>query len=328
MLRRNHRVGDYVLEMRLGEGGFGEVWLAHKKNDPLDKAALKFALSRSPDEAITKEMESWKKASGHRNIVRFLEAIPRRNAKIVLVSEFVEDGSLDELMKRRQRPMLVDRVRLMVEVLDGLDYLHANRIVHRDLKPENILMSGKVPKIADFGAARIADDHPFSMQLIGTPVYMPPESLGDSRGSRRYRLPPVDVWAAGIILYALISGYVPFTHHDLVQLYDMIINEPCPPLSPNTPPALARAVNWALTKDPLQRATAHELRGELQDWLDQIANVQTSGYATMPISLPPPVADSVETSPRGDDTTTEPIPRRINPLLEATRRRRRRSVDQ
>jgi len=323
-VRRNQKVGDYLLEEKLGAGGFGEVWLAHKKNDLLDKAALKFASARSPDEIITKEMESWKRAGEHRNIVRFLEAIPRRNDKVVLVSEFVEDGSLLTWMNGRKRPILVDRIRLMVEVLDGIDYLHENGIVHRDLKPENILMSGKVPKIADFGAARIADYHPFSMQPIGTVTYMPPESLAASPLSKRYRLPPVDVWAAGIILYELISGHLPFTHRDLMQRREVII----PPLSPSTPLALAKAVYWALTKDPKDRAKAYELRGELQDWLDEIANVQPSGYATMPISLPLPVADSVDTSPRRDDTTTEPIPPQIDPLLDVTRRRRRRFADQ
>ena len=127
---------------------------------------------------------------------------------------------------------------------------HAQRIVHRDVKPPNILLSssGQV-KVGDFGVAGLAEGSSGagSQTIVGTPSYMAPEQ---SRG--RPVSPATDVYSAGVVLYEMVSGALPFAAGSAVELAVCHLQDPPPPLPASVPEPLREIIARALAKDPAQ----------------------------------------------------------------------------
>eukprot|EP00960_Hanusia_phi_P002222 63728-Hanusia_phi.AAC.1 len=127
--------------------------------------------------------------------------------------ELCSDSLQKHLQKRRLS--LHDRMRLGVEVLQGVTYLHANGIIHRDLSTQNILLNqqGRV-KIADFGCARKVSENGeyFSTTISGSPAYMAPEQMHTSPLTTK-----VDVWAVGVILWELATQKLPWADEALLE---------------------------------------------------------------------------------------------------------------
>ncbi len=170
-----------------------------------------------------------------------------------LVTELVRGVELRELMRDPMEPRLA--VRRMRQVLAGLDHAHACGVIHRDLKRENILVTrapdGKeVLKIVDFGIAKIVGTLPGSASttggvVYGTPQYMSPEQAQGHTVDYRS-----DLYAAGVLFYAMLAGRQPFDAEDPVAVVDKQIHDPPPPLPDTVPPALAAIAMRMLAKDP------------------------------------------------------------------------------
>jgi serine/threonine protein kinase len=160
MLRTGDKIGPYSLVREIGRGGFGVVWLAERRTTI---ATTRFALKLPKDDlldadSIKREAEVWVQASGHPNILSIIEA-DVYDGQIVIVSEFAPDGSLSEWLEKRggSAPSVDEVADLMLGVVAGLHHLHTRPqpIIHRDLKPQNILLQGDMPRLADFGIARL-----------------------------------------------------------------------------------------------------------------------------------------------------------------------------
>ena len=142
----------------------------------------------------------------------------------------------------------------MTGVLDGLAAAHASGIVHRDVKPENVLLTadGRV-KVADFGLARAhaAAGHTRTGLLIGTVAYVPPEQVtGDSTGPRG------DVYSAGVMLFEMLTGRLPFTGDTPLSVAYQHVNTDVPApstLVPGIPAAVDELVLAATSRDPARR---------------------------------------------------------------------------
>ena len=294
MFQPGDTIGSYVLVRRIGEGAFGDVWLAEKTGLVKTKFALKLPKGSDIDtQVFGEEAEVWAQVSGHTNVVPIIEAdthAVRRNGidisheQIVIVSEYLPDGSLLTLLNENggKAPSAERAAEIVLGILSGLNYLHTRQpaIVHRDLKPDNVLLQGETPRLTDFGISRALKTASYlqTQRIAGTLPYMAPEAF-DGHFS-----PRTDVWAAGVILYQLLSGRLPFPQREMPSLIAAIVNDDPPPLSDTVPRQFRYIVQRALEKSRERRyASADEMRKNLLDAL----HGREIAAPTMPSPIPP-----------------------------------------
>ncbi|MBI4393179.1 MAG: protein kinase [Euryarchaeota archaeon] len=201
----------FKIERELGSGGFGKAMLA--KDVVLDrKVVLKQPLTSwlAGGEKIKKRFLQEARLAArvhHPNVVSVYEVITDEEPP-VLVMEYVQGGSLEDVLDARNRLTPEEASRLCVDVLAGLEQIHAAGIVHRDLKPANVLLTTNgVAKVTDFGIAQVEPEAgsatvtASTMALSGTVLYMSPEQArGDPVDTR------TDIYAMGAILYRMLTG--------------------------------------------------------------------------------------------------------------------------
>jgi serine/threonine-protein kinase len=206
----------------------------------------------------------------HPGVMRVF-AVEKRS-RVYMVMEWCDGRLLREIISEGK--MSQDRaIRIAIEVLEALEYIHENGVVHRDLKPENIMVDANDNiKLIDFGiagdsAARRLTYANFTATL-GTADYISPEQAKGKRGDGRS-----DVYAMGIILYEMLTGKQPFTGSSPLEVMnDRLLNYPTPPsvVDPSISPQLQEVLYRALERDPKNRyAKAKDFAHDLQH-LDQV----------------------------------------------------------
>lgn len=273
MLDVGEQIKDYTLRRFLGSGKFGEVWLAEKKLELSEIGipfALKFLTSQSKsgidNENIRHEVNAWIIANKHTNLVPVLDGF-FFGRYLVIVSEYVEGGTLRDWLDANgcKAPSLTLAREMLRGILRGLSHLHTRKIIHRDLKPENVLIEDGVPKITDFGVARIVETFSQSGPLrstgaAGSPAYMPPEAFSDNPP-----LPQLDLWSAGVIFYEMLSGCRPFDGSSVYAIFAEIVGKEPLPLPLTVPRELQMFATKALSKNPEHRfQTAEQMEEALE----------------------------------------------------------------
>ncbi|KAG0097294.1 hypothetical protein BGZ93_003038 [Podila epicladia] len=203
-----------ILNKRLGEGGYGSVWRAVRRETG-EEVALKIIKKRQHHNKIIAgdEIEVMQKLK-HPNILQ-LEDWYESHRKFYLVLHLAKGGNLTELLLNEEFIQESQAANIIRQVLSAVDFLHRNNIVHRDLKPENILLEESSPDsrvlVADFGISKLMKRRNMVLKTdCGTPRYAPPEQFNmDGYGK------PCDVWGVGAITFALLSGYFPFQTNGL-----------------------------------------------------------------------------------------------------------------
>jgi serine/threonine protein kinase len=264
--------GIEVLE-EIGRGGMGVVYRARQTGlnrivalKLLPKPLPGFAPDRS---GVRRGPEALARLD-HPNIVRIYR-VGEAPGFYYGVLEYLGGGRLaDRIVDGR--PGSPRWAGSLVRTLAGaVGCMHEHRIVHRDLKPANILFSAEgVPKIADFGIARLLDDEddeggdpsrPGELDLVGSPAYMAPEQAW---GRASAVGPAADLHALGAILFELLTGRPPFGRGPRERVLRAVRHDPPPPLGPGVPPALAAACRRCLAKEPADRfAGARDLADAL-----------------------------------------------------------------
>ncbi len=250
--------GRYIIGSRIARGGMASVYLA--TDDRLDRdVAVKIMHHGLSDDQqfsdrFVREAKSAAKLN-HRNVVSVFDQ-GKDGDVAYLVMELVPGHTLRDVM-RTESPMSPDRALEIIEqVLVALSAAHAAHIIHRDVKPENVLMTpdGDV-KVADFGLARAADTQHTATKgvLIGTVSYLAPELVVDGKADAR-----ADVYAAGVVLYELLTGRKPHEVESPIQVaYKHVHDDIAAPsqINPAVPPYLDALVARATVRDRDQRST-------------------------------------------------------------------------
>lgn len=120
--------------------------------------------------------------------------------------EYADGGDLFDLIVKNEKLTQKNALNYFAQVLLGLEYLHGKGVAHRDMKPENILISKGKIKIADFGLGNFFNQGEMLKTACGSPCYASPEMLQRVP----YNPEKIDIWSSGIILYAMVCGYLPF----------------------------------------------------------------------------------------------------------------------
>ena len=282
------KVGDYTVQRELARGGMGAVYVA--RHDTLGReVALKVLLaSRQGDKARARFAAEARLVARlrHPHVVSVHE-VGVHEGQPFLVMDLIEGESLEARVDREGPLPHRDAARVLAEIARAVHYAHEQGVLHRDLKPGNVLLSSDGRALlTDFGLAKDLSDErerlTLSGQLLGTPVFMPPEQASASHELIDERS---DVYALGMTLYQALSGEVPFLGESLLEVVTAIVNDdPVPPSqhAPGVPPDLDAVVLKCLEKEQRHRyQSARELAEDLERFLaDEPVTASRSGLRT------------------------------------------------
>jgi len=275
-------IGRYKLLEKIGEGGFGEVWMAEQKEPVKRRVAIKILKLGMDTRQVVRRFEAERQALAlmdHPNIARVLDAGATDSGRPYFVMDLVRGIRITDYCDQNNLSPK-ERLDLFIPVCQAIQHAHQKGIIHRDIKPSNILVTSHdgvaVPKVIDFGIAKatqqeLTDKTLFTQfqQFIGTPAYVSPEQAGMSGLDIDTRS---DIYSLGVLLYELLVGRTPFEAQELMQggleaLRRMIRERE--PMRPST--KLNTLAGEELTTTARRRQTdapklVHLLRGDL-DWI-------------------------------------------------------------
>jgi serine/threonine protein kinase len=246
------KIGPYDVNREIGRGGMGVVYEAwDAKNNR--RVAIKMiqqhaALSRSGRMGLVREA----RIAGqlyHPNVIRIYD-IGQHKGWLYLVMEYLQGSSLDRLIQPHGALSLNHKLRILIQLSDALHYAHTFSVVHRDVKPANIfvLTDGAV-KVVDFGlAVQSAIIHDAS--FAGTVPYMSPEAVSGGEIDCQS-----DIWSAGITMYELLTGRLPFQGATFLEVRSQILAADIPVVEDSLPLAndFNRVLGCALARDQKRR---------------------------------------------------------------------------
>ncbi|EFA80647.1 putative protein serine/threonine kinase [Heterostelium album PN500] len=210
------RIGNYILGKTIGSGTSSKVKIGTNIITG-KKVAIKITKPKRVKERKEIEREiSILKLLKHGNIIQLYDAIyDEERGRICLILELVSGGELFDYIVARGRLSEREARKFLRQILAGLIYCHSNNVCHRDLKLENLLVDdmGNI-KISDFGYSNISRPGFLLSTFCGSPVYAPPEILLE----KKYNGHEVDIWSVGVILYAMVTGQLPWSLTDGVQV--------------------------------------------------------------------------------------------------------------
>ncbi|GBL51470.1 hypothetical_protein [Candidozyma auris] len=275
------RFGDYVLGATLGEGEFGKVKLGWRKDGSHPSQVAVKLIRRDTLMKDTEYETKFKREVNalyqlsHPNIVSLVE-VKTSGRYYGLVLEYASGGELfDYILKHRCLKESTAK-KLFAQLVSGVDYMHSKGFVHRDLKLENLLLDNqKNIIITDFGFVNSFSRECETLKTsCGSPCYAAPELV---LSSQRYNGRKVDIWSLGVILYAMLAGYLPFDDDaenedgsDIHRLYAYISKTPLT-FPPNVTPLARDLLRKIVVPDPSKRISMNEIRNH--PWLATYASL-------------------------------------------------------
>ena len=296
----------------LGKGGFASVYQVRNRNLERLEALKVLDESRSAESDFTKRFVQEARVVAsleHPAIIR-IHDFGNAGGLLWYSMQFIDGPSLAVRLERHGRLHPETAARIVVPVLDALDYAHSRGVVHRDIKPGNILLdTAEKPTLTDFGIAKVSDALARTQTgfVLGSPGYLSPEQLrGESLDGRS------DLYSLGITLFELLTNAVPFDSQEAVATVVRRLTEDAEPLSrrlPGADPALEQIVMRALARDREARyPSAREMKADLEAFLAKAGaaeeDVGTTGVLmAVPTAAPPP--------PAPPETPPAPVPSEV-----------------
>lgn len=272
--QKPEKIGKYDVLDVLGRGGMGVVYRA--RDSRLGRTVAIKMLTEGFSGNADMLQRFYREASQtgalrHNNIVIVYDA-GDQDGEPYIVMEYVEGEPLDRAIKR-EHMQLEHALTIVEQICHALAYAHRNGVIHRDIKPANVILraDGSV-KLLDFGIARDETRVDTSItstgSLVGTPPYMAPERFAGSAIDGRS-----DIFSAGVLLYLLLTGRLPFDGEYPALIDQIMRSQPPPPseLVPDCPTALDTIVARALAKSPFDRyANADDMAMDLHEVAESI----------------------------------------------------------
>lgn len=275
------RIGRYEVSSVIGWGGMGTVYCATDPRIGRRVAIKVLAGGHSEDPDLLARFYREAKCTGslqHQNIVTVYE-LGDQDGCPYLVMQYLEGESLDAMISARRPLQISEKLGIMVQVCNGLNYAHQQGVIHRDIKPANIvILKDGTAKIVDFGIAHVPGKRLTRKgQLVGSFYYMSPEQLN---GNLELDL-RTDVYSAGVVLFQLLTGVLPFEGKDTASTLFKIVHGPRPPLSSflsGYPPELETINQKALAIDREDRyASAEDFAFDLARLRQQLEQEMLAG---------------------------------------------------
>ncbi|MCL4221909.1 MAG: serine/threonine-protein kinase [Phycisphaerales bacterium] len=273
-------IDRYTLVRRLGQGGFGTVYMAEQHQPIRREVALKIIKLGMDTRRVIARFEAERQALArmdHPGIARVYDAGATRSGRPYFVMELVRGEPITTFCDRR-RLTVPERLDLFRRVCAAVQHAHQKGIIHRDIKPSNVLVAEQdgqpVPKVIDFGIAKATQARETektvlteARQWIGTPAYMSPEQASDRPDDVDTRC---DVYSLGVLLYELLTGETPFDTTVLLSAgygeLQRIIREQTPPRPSARLSTLGKASSVAALRRTEPTRLGATVRGEL-DWI-------------------------------------------------------------
>ncbi|MBE5801284.1 MAG: Stk1 family PASTA domain-containing Ser/Thr kinase [Clostridiales bacterium] len=295
----------YKLEEFIGQGGMSLVYRAVDIRTGHSVAVKILKSEYNSDKEFLERFQREAQAASlmsHHNIVNLLDVGVEGEYRY-LVLEYVSGNTLKDIIRQRGRLNAATAIQVSVRILSALQHAHDNGIIHRDIKPQNVLIhsDGHV-KVADFGIARMTNAFTISKgdTVVGSVHYSSPEQATGSVVEATS-----DIYSAGVVMYEMLTGRVPFVGDTPVSVAMQHINDVPPHIhefAPETPPAVVAVVMKALAKAPVDRyQSAREMADALlrakEGKVDPDAAVLTAQTYSPP-AAPPVKKNDIPPQPR------------------------------
>jgi hypothetical protein len=273
-LQPGTELGNFRVTAPLGAGGMGEVYRAHDRTLGREVALKTLPAAVRNDEHLLKRFRQEARtlaALNHPNIA-VIHGLEESAGHKFIVLELVDGETLAERLDREGAVPVLEALTIALQIAEALDAAHTKGIIHRDIKPANVKITPNgLVKVLDFGIAKAAwmgnveDAPPAATRtqvgaLLGTPSYISPEQLHGKPADHRS-----DLWAAGCVLYELLTGVQAFRGDTIARALAAIEHEPdWTALPKDTPAPVRRVLRRCLEKDPERRyPSAEELKRDL-----------------------------------------------------------------
>jgi serine/threonine-protein kinase len=307
--------GKYSVDRVVGAGGMGVVVVALHV-DLHDRVALKFMLPEAmkSEEAVARfsreARAAFKIKSEH--VARVIDVGQLHDGAPYMVMEYLDGSDLDAVVQERGPLPVQEAVEYVLQACEAVAEAHTLGIIHRDLKPANLFLTRRADgsaciKVLDFGLSKVnahADPARRSKsksmtgtrQMLGSPLYMPPEQILSPRDADARS----DIWSLGVILFELLTAQPPFTGETMAELQGQVLTGPPLKLSavrPDVPPGLEWIIEKCLQKDRVNRfSNVADLAGALVPFGPMRGRVSAERVARMVessgqfVAIPPPPA--------------------------------------
>lgn len=258
MSRIPTRIGPYRLLETIGEGAFSVVKLAYDEKLGKKYACKIIRRTRLTTKSLLRRFEMEIRISQtlhHPNVVELIDILKDHDYFYILF-ELAAQGELFQYIVDRCRLSEGLSKKLLLQILDGLEYVHSLDICHRDLKPENILLDGKDNiKLSDFGLSKVLPVDHLTSTPCGSPCYASPECIS----GKAYDAIVSDIWSLGVILYAMVTGKLPWTQKNQKLLFNQIKNGDYT-VPQNLSPEVRDLIKRMMCTDSKKRITIQEIR--------------------------------------------------------------------